>query len=111
MTAGPTLDIVTTMTDPQLFGGAFAGPSWTPWQAYFAALFGLEADEAGASLARSCSGRTDVLAAGPSRESWIIAGRRSGKGRALALIACCMAAFVSWRPQHPAMSLRLLCQR
>src|SRR5688572_18979654 len=95
MTAGPTLDIVTVITDPQLFGGAFAGPSWTPWQAYLAALFGLEADDAGASPARSCSGRTDVLAAGPSRESWIIAGRRSGKGRALALIACCMAAFVS----------------
>ena len=35
------MNITQALTDPQLFAPLFAGPSWRPWKAFLAALFGL----------------------------------------------------------------------
>jgi len=37
-------DILAAMTDPDLFGREFGGPSWAPWRAFLAAFFGLPLD-------------------------------------------------------------------
>ena len=96
MTAPTILEV---LDDPALLGGAFAETSWRPWRAFLGALFGLQLPEDLAQLARHHTGRSDILAAGPFREAWLVVGRRAGKSRILAAIAVYLAAFHDWRPR------------
>ena len=80
MTAPSILD---ALDDPGLFGEAFAEPTWRPWRAFLGVLFGLPLPDDLAQSARTCTGRTDALTAGPYREAWLVVGRRSGKSRVL----------------------------
>lgn len=54
--------------------------------------------EAQLGLARACTGGREAFPA-PSREGFVIAGRRSGKSRIAALIACYEAAFIDHTPR------------
>lgn len=80
------------MTDGQLalrlFDELLPGPTWGPWRAFVAAVFGEADDDA---MIRTCTGRT-VAPVEAAAEVWMIAGRRSGKSRVAALLAVFFAA-------------------
>ena len=89
------MNLLEAMDDPELFGPHFAGPSWGTWRAFIASLFGLQLDGAALETFRQCTGRNEPPT-GPAREAWVIAGRRAGKSRVLALIAVYLATFHDW---------------
>jgi hypothetical protein len=80
-----------------LFGPWFKGPSWAAWFVFLRVMFGLELDEAGLQLFRSCTGRSSPSLLGYLEVSLII-GRRGGKSLILALIAAYLACFYNWAP-------------
>ncbi len=89
------MNLLQAMGDVNLFGRQFSGPSWGPWRAFIATLFGLPVPPDQLELARECTG----LSEGPSspvREAWVVAGRRAGKSRIFALIAVYLATFRDW---------------
>jgi len=85
-------DILAAMTNPALFGREFGGPSWAAWRCFLAALFGLPLDAHQLATYRAYTGRT-APPAGPSRECWVVVGRRGGKSRIAALVAVFLACF------------------
>ena len=90
------MNLIEAMDDPNLFGRQFAGPSWTPWRAFIAMVFGLPVPPELRELARECTGY-DQAPSSPVREAWVVAGRRAGKSRIFALIAVYFAAtFKDW---------------
>ena len=91
------MNLLEAMDDPELFGPHFAGPSWATWRAFIASVFGLQIDDGALKTFRQCTGRNEPPT-GPAREAWIIAGRRAGKSRMLALIAVYLATFRDWSP-------------
>jgi hypothetical protein len=96
VTARRPPSILQVMRDENLLGRSF-GKNWRPWESYLAALFGLTAPEL-RGFAEGRTERQDLAAGRRFRESWIIAGRRSGKSRILALIATYLSAFTdAWR--------------
>ena len=92
----PAITILDVMEDPALFAALFVGTSWRPWKAFLAALFALPMDEVSLALYQHHTGRTSppLLA---FAEAVVIAGRRGGKSRILALIAVFLAAFFDYR--------------
>jgi hypothetical protein len=92
-----TISILEALDDPKLFAPHFKGPSWQPWRAFLAALFGLPLDDTGLDAYRRHTGRT-VAPAAPFSEVAAIVGRRGGKSRVLALIATYLAAFRDYAP-------------
>jgi hypothetical protein len=89
------VNIREAMADPNLFGPHFKGDSWSPWQAFLAALFGLPMDEAQEALYRHHTGR-QALPMAPSKEAVLVCGRRAGKSRIIAFIATYLATFRSY---------------
>ena len=90
------MPILQTMTEPDLFGPWFAGPTWQPWRAFLSALFGLPMSEAWAALYREHTGRTEPPTTA-AREGWVIVGRRGGKSRIAALVAVYLACLRDYR--------------
>jgi hypothetical protein len=78
--------ILQAMNDPQLFAPWFKGKTWEAWRAYLAALFALPMNEKQRAIYREHTDRTD-LPLHQVNESWIIAGRRSGKSIVASLVA------------------------
>ena len=92
---GPS--ILAVMDAPKLLGDLFTGPSWGPWRAFLAALFGLPMTAEQVEIFRQCAGRTTPPTK-PFREAALIIGRRGGKSRTLALIATFLAVFKDYQP-------------
>jgi hypothetical protein len=91
------INILDTLRDPHVFGPLFKDHgSYASWHAFLAALFGLPLDDAQLEVFKSCTGRDAPLTA-PSKEAWLICGRRAGKSHALALIAVFLACFRDYR--------------
>jgi hypothetical protein len=92
------LTILDAMHDPQLFGPWFKDRvSWSAWEVFLAALFGLPMDGEGAAAVFSKhTGRT-VPPSTPAREAWVCGGRRSGKSFFAALVAVYLACFRDYR--------------
>jgi hypothetical protein len=91
------MTILKALDDPQLFAPAFPDrASWAAWEAFLAALFGLPMPEAHAALYRTHTGR-QAGPCGPSREAWVVVGRRGGKSRVAALVAVYLACFRDYR--------------
>ena len=88
------MTILDVMSDPELFGHWFQGPSWDAWRLFLSALFALPISGADAALFTKHTGRT-TLPTKPAREAWCIAGRRSGKSRIAAAITIYVACFVA----------------
>lgn len=78
------------LNPPSWFLHYLEGDSWLAWRAFISALFGLVMDAAQEAIYRKCSNRT-VLPSKPSREGWLVVGRRGGKSLISALIACYLA--------------------
>lgn len=94
MTAPVT--IIDLMTDPQLFGGQFGGPSFAGWRALLAAFYGLELSDDDRATLEAITGRTEAPQ-GAFGELWLAVGRRGGKSQVAALIATYEAAFKDHR--------------
>lgn len=84
------------MTDPQLFGGQFGGPSFASWRALLAGFYGLELSEDEAETLQAITGRSEAPQDAFS-ELWLAVGRRGGKSQVAALIAVYEAAFKDHR--------------
>src|SRR3972149_951941 len=93
------MNIIQAIHDRHLFAPLFKDPStWRAWEVYLRALFGLGIREKrDLKLLRAATGLRKAPAAS-ARESYVIAGRRSGKSYISALIAVYLAAFKDWRP-------------
>ena len=70
------LDIIHTITDPNLLGNYFAGPSWANWRIMLKATFGLRMDQSEHIRFRELAGRDPPL--GRVREAFFAIGRRGG---------------------------------
>ena len=93
-----SVSILDFMSDANLLGWAFQGPSWAIWRVFLAALFGLPLTKAEQEIYLRHTGRHYVndLAAAVTY-AVLICGRRSGKSRILALTGIFLAVFVDWR--------------
>lgn len=89
--------ILDTMDDPALFQPWFSVPSWGPWRAVLAALFGLPMSQRERCLFRKITGRRKAPTA-PSEEAWLVVGRRGGKSLIVGLIAVYLGCFKDWTP-------------
>ena len=87
-----TPTVLQVLDDPGVFGRTFAAPSWKSWRALLAAMFGLQMSAAEADLFRRCTARP-CLPDQPTREAWLVVGRRGGKSRIAALVAVFLACF------------------
>jgi hypothetical protein len=91
------LSIVQAVQDEHIFRPLFKDPkTWHAWEVYLRALFGLPiTGKADRALFKECTG-SDMAPQG-IRESYVIAGRRSGKSFTSALIAAYLACFKDWK--------------
>ncbi|CAN7208840.1 hypothetical protein LJR225_000722 [Phenylobacterium sp. LjRoot225] len=72
--------------------------TWAAWFGFLAALFALPMTEEQFAAYRQHTGRSTPPTA-PSREAWLIIGRRGGKSFTMALVAVFLACFRDYR-QH-----------
>jgi len=93
------MNIIDIIDDPRFFKPLFRNEqSWRAWRVFLKALFGIPiTDESERELFRNCTGLNEPKN-GPSREAYVIAGRRSGKSYMSSLIAVYLAAFKDWSP-------------
>jgi hypothetical protein len=93
----PPADIIEAMTRSEWWGKWFSRGDWSKWHAFLRAVFGLEMTETDFAVYFECTGRTEPLT-GRVSEVFAIVGRRGGKTRIMALIACWLALFdTDWR--------------
>lgn len=95
------MNILSVMSDPDLFGPAFGlgrdgVDTWRAWRAFLAVLFGLFLAPDLAELVRHHTGRSDLPVAGGFTEACLVIGRRGGKSRVLSLIGLYLALFVDY---------------
>jgi ribosomal protein L37AE/L43A len=95
------MNIIQTMESKQLFSRTFRPrgllkkvDSWARWKVFLAGLFGLPLDPAGVEVWQKHTGRDAPT--GLFSESYVIAGRRSGKSVIASLIAVFLAAFKNY---------------
>jgi hypothetical protein len=90
-------NILDAMQDPNWFGLSFKEPSWDSWKVFLAALFGLPMTQHQADLFRQFSGRQTPPTA-PTREAWVVVGRKGGKSYVAALLATYLAVARDYTP-------------
>jgi hypothetical protein len=90
-------NILDAVQNPNWFGLSFKEPSWGGWKVFLAALFGLPMTEHQADLFRQFSGRQTPPTA-PTREAWVVVGRRGGKSSIAALLATYLAVSRDYTP-------------
>jgi hypothetical protein len=89
------IGIADAMNDPQLFGPAFAGPSWDAWRTVAKALEAKPLQPADLVRFQRCTGRQTPPAV-PPREVWMPVGRRGGKDRFVSLVAAALGCLRDW---------------
>jgi hypothetical protein len=90
------VNIIEAIEDQGLLRRAFKDLStWRAWMIYLKALFGLPMDAEDMKLFSECTGLTEAPGE-RVRESFVIAGRRSGKSFISAIIAVYLACFKDW---------------
>lgn len=94
----PTPTIIETMTDRKLFGRLFQPiEHWAAWQTVLKALFGLPLTEEERTLFQAKTGRQTAPET-PTKEAWLVVGRRGGKSRIAAAVAVYLACFRDYKP-------------
>jgi hypothetical protein len=100
----PTISVSRAISDPQLFGKWFDGPSWDTWRAVLKAAFCEPMTAAEIEVFRQVAERDPPRK--QVRELWVCAGRRTGKNSVTSAIAASVAAFRDYRsvtrPGEPA---------
>lgn len=109
-----SLDIVSAMNHPGLFGPWFQGArSWNGWRVVLKGAFGLPMTDQECEFFRTIAERTPPTK--QVRELWIIAGRRAGKDSIASLIVAHAAALFDQgdrlRPGERALCMALACDR
>jgi len=107
------LNIIESMEDPALFHRWFDGDSWNGWKAVLKAAYGLPMSDEEREFFLTVAEREPP--AGPVKELWVGAGRRSGKDSAASLIGAHTAAMFDQghllRPGERALVLNLATDR
>ena len=83
------MNIIEAMADPQLFGNQFSDESWDGWRTLLSGFYGLE--NTNHELFHSLTNRATPVK--PSKELWLVVGRRGGKSNVAALLAVYEAIF------------------
>ncbi len=83
------------LNDPHIFGTILAGQSWKVWRVVLIAAMGEELTPEEREIFRTVFGR-DYNPGERVDELWILAGRRAGKTRAIAVLAAYFAVFVDF---------------
>ncbi len=93
------MTIIEAIQDSRLFKPFFKDlGTWQAWLVYLRALFGLAQESAAdRQLLFDCTGLSEAPSRA-ARESYVVAGRRSGKSRISAMIAVFLASFKNWTP-------------
>jgi hypothetical protein len=86
----PRTTLRKALADPQLLGGALAGLSWRAWRVLLIAAMGEELDDEERVLFRELTGREREPLQRVDQFAAVI-GRRGGKSRAIATLACYLA--------------------
>lgn len=89
------LTIIDALTDPALLGAFIRRESWAAWFTLFRAFFALPPEPGDLALYQKATGRAEWPAE-PSKELYVIAGRRSGKSLNAALLGAFLGAFVDY---------------
>ena len=90
--SGITIDVA--LTDARLLGAALGDPtSWSTWMAVLKAAFAIEVTADELELFHAVAGQRK-LPKRRVRELWCLVGRRGGKSRVAAMVACFIAIFV-----------------
>jgi hypothetical protein len=94
------INIDRALLDRHLLGAALGDPdTWSVWLAVLRATFGLDLSEADQASFATVAGEREP----PSqrvRELWAVVGRRAGKSRVAAAIACFLACFCKYNLAH-----------
>jgi hypothetical protein len=91
------VDILQCLKDPLVFGPAFRKPeSWRAWVAYLASLFALPLTPEQLEIYQKHTGRIDPPST-PSREAYLVCGRRAGKSFIMSLTAVFLATSRDYR--------------
>jgi hypothetical protein len=86
----PRISLRKALADPQLLGGTLQGESWQPWRGLLIASMGEELSNGERENFRKLTGRERE--SGQRVEELVcVVGRRGGKSRAMATIACYVA--------------------
>ena len=93
----PALNIIEAMDHPDVFGKHFRGDSWAFWRMFLSAMFVLPMDAEMLEFYRHHTGRTKAPTVA-FKEAALVIGRRGGKSRILALIACYLGTFFDYTP-------------
>jgi len=92
------MNIIQAMQRPEFFGGLFKDlDTWTAWQAFLKALFGLEMNGEELEYFQKCT-QLEKPSDEKIREAWVLVGRRGGKSAIAALIAVWLACYKDWTP-------------
>jgi hypothetical protein len=90
-------NIIEAIDHPRWWGEWFKTGNWTAWKVALRAMFALPLEgEEELAVFQKHTGRVAPPTVRP-REMWAICGRRSGKTRMMATVACWAASFVDWR--------------
>lgn len=85
------MNIIQTMTDPNLFARPFADATFSNWRALVAGFYGLPLDDEQAEVFHQLTQRAPT--GQPFDELWLVIGRRGGKSNVSALLAVYEAFF------------------
>jgi hypothetical protein len=91
----PLVSIRAALADPDLFGKVLAGDSWALWRILLIAICGEALTEDERVIFEALTGRP-YEPGERVEEFWGIFGRRSGKTRAMAVLAAYLAALCEW---------------
>ncbi|MCJ7588507.1 MAG: hypothetical protein MUQ00_11510, partial [Candidatus Aminicenantes bacterium] len=91
------MNIISAIHSREVFRPLFKDPkTWHAWEVFLRGLFGLPIESAeDLALFKDCTGLEGTRGE-KIRESYVIAGRRSGKSYTSALIAVFLACFKDW---------------
>jgi hypothetical protein len=96
-TRAPSRDIIEAISSEWWWQQWFRYGDWSAWRVYLSAIFALPMNAQQLALFQACTARSTPPAV-PVKETWVVAGRRGGKSRVMALTAAWLAAFHDWRP-------------
>jgi len=90
------MNIIESIRNKDIFLNSFEDlGTWTAWQVYLKALFGLEMTAAEITIYKQCTGCRDIPGKA-SQISYVLSGRRSGKSKISSLLACYIATSRDW---------------
>ena len=90
----PRISLRQSLQDPNLLGGALTGESWAAWRTLLVASMGESLTEDERATFRALTGREREPLQRVDQFAAVI-GRRGGKSRAMATLACTLQAYAS----------------